>query len=113
MDVKGKSKVWANEHQKRDGGVWYDYNISISKKKQDGTYTNAYMRAFFTKDANAPEPIPNGSWMEFEGYLSVDEYESKGMLVKKPMIMVTKAVFPDLKADVPDSFSQAEDDIPF
>lgn len=114
MDVSGKNvRVWANEHKKRDGGSWYDYNVSIGKKKQEGGYVNAYMKVKFTRDANAPEVIPNGSVMDFEGYLTVDDYVRDGEPIRRPMIMVTQVVFPELSVDVPDSYEQLDEEMPF
>ena len=116
MDVSGnKAKVWVNEHQKRDGGKWYDYNVGIGKKKQDGSYINMYIRVKFAKELGLPEDIPNGMAMEnYEGYMSVDDYTSRdGEVVKRPLVIITKADFPELDADIPDSYEQLDEDMPF
>lgn len=122
MDVRGEGvRVWVNERQRKDGGTWSDYSIGISKKRQDDTYATAYVKCRFTKDVRLPDVFPNGMKMDYEGFLSVDEYTDKdGKEVKRPMIVVTKADFetalPDRSkfADVEtDSFNAAEEDIPF
>ena len=114
MDVSGKNqKVWCNEHQKRDGSKWYEYNVSISKKKQDGSYVNAYIKVKFSKDVDIEDPIPNGVKMDYEGFMTVDEYTDRdGNIVRKPMLFVTKAVFPELESSF-DSFAEVEEAIPF
>ena len=115
MDISGQNvRLWANEHTKADGTKWYDYSVSVSKKKQDGTYVRTYMKVRFTEDANAPAKIENGTKMDFAGFLSVDEYESRGELVRKPMIVITSVVFPDLEIETP-NFAAVDDDgfIPF
>lgn len=116
MDVSGsKAKVWVNEHQKRDGGKWYDYNVGIGKKKQDGSYVNMYIRVKFAKELGLPEDIPNGTMMEnYEGYMTIDDYTSReGETVKRPLVIITKADFPELDADIPDSYEQLDEQIPF
>lgn len=116
MDVSGnKAKVWVNEHQKRDGGKWYDYNVGIGKKKQDGTYVNMYIRVKFAKELGLPDDIPNGTMMEnYEGYMTIDDYTTRdGEVVKRPLVIITKADFPELDADIPDSYEQLDEDILF
>lgn len=122
MDVKGENtRVWVNEREKRDGGKWFDYSVGISKKREDGEYSTFYMKARFTRDVVLPDPVPNGIKMDYEGFLSVDEYTDKdGNTVKKPMLVVTHAEFeavtptrPKETEEPADSFSAAEDDIPF
>lgn len=116
MDVSGnKAKVWVNEHQKRDGGKWYDYNVGIGKKKQDGSYINMYIKVKFAKELGLPEDIPNGTMMEnYEGYMTINDYTSReGETVKRPLVIITKADFPELDADIPDSYEQLDEQIPF
>lgn len=124
LDVKGKNvKLWIQKRPYRDGGTWNDYSIGVSKRNQDGTYTNGYIKVRFGKDLIVPADIPNGTNMDFEGYIALDAYKGKdGNMVKKDMIIITKVAFTDLKNDmtassdyddIGDSFSEAEDDIPF
>ncbi len=122
MNVSGENtRVWINERQKRDGGKWNDYSIGVSKKKEDDSYVTVYFKARFTKDVRLPDPMPNGIKMDYDGFMSVDDYPDKdGNIVKRPLVVVTRAEFetalPDRAkfADTEtDSFSAAEDDIPF
>lgn len=41
MDISGKMKIWKNEKG--------NYSTSISNKKDDGTYENAYLQVNFKK----------------------------------------------------------------
>lgn len=122
MDISGKdTRVWVNERQRRDGGKWFDYSIGVSKKKEDDSYTTVYMKVRFTKDVVLPDPMPNGIKMDFDGFLSVDEYADKdGNTVKRPMAVITRAQFdtalPDrtkYAAEDTDSFEALEEDLPF
>lgn len=119
MDVTGNNvKLWKNEHAKQDGSKWFDYSVGVSKKKQDGSYVNTYMKVKFGRDIFVPDELPNGTQVDFEGYLTVDHYTGREGEVKKPMIMITSAKFhdlPDTKRDGydADGFSEAMDDIPF
>lgn len=119
MEVNGTNvRLWVNERQKRDGGKWFDYSVGISKKKEDGSYESVYLKTKFTKDVILPEVIENGASITFSGFLSIDKYTDKdGNEVKKPMLVINSASFdnaPRKYADIPDdSFSAADDDIPF
>jgi hypothetical protein len=116
MDINGKGvKVWVNEHTKRDGGKWYDYNVSVNKKlPESGEYKSAYVKVRFGRDVYVPEKLPNGAKMDFEGYLTVDFFVDKdGREVKKPMIMVTTAKFPELYDEAADDYAEVDDSIPF
>ena len=116
IDVTGKNvKLWKNERQGNNGNHWFEYSIGVSKKNKYGKYTNGYVRVKFGRDVVDPSEVPNGSNMNFSGYLTLDVYTNKqGEEVKRDMIMITEASFPDLALDdIPDSFAQADDDIPF
>ena len=115
MDVSDKNaKLWVNEHKKRDGGKWYDYSLGASRKLMEGGWANISIKAKFSKDVAVPEPLANGTKISYEGFMTVDIYEDRdGNEVRKPMIMITKASFPELE-DIPvDSFASMEEDIPF
>ena len=123
IDVSGKNvKLWKNERQSRNGGTWFDYSIGIFKKAQDGKYVNAYVKCKFSSKLSVPNELPNGASMDFEGFLTPDVYKDRnGQEVKRDMIMITQVKFHDVYGDDGgydtydgvDSFSQAEDDIPF
>lgn len=125
INISGKNeKLWKNERQSRNGGTWFDYSISVSKKAQNGNYVNAYMKVKFSSKLTIPSELPNGAQMDFDGFLTPDVYTDRnGQEVKRTMIMVTDVKFHDVHGDDSydsyndydgiDSFSQAEDDIPF
>lgn len=114
MNVSGENvKVWRRDVEGRNG-TFYRYSVSISKKKEDGSYTNIYVPIHFAKGCNAPEVIPNGAVCDFSGFLSVDTFTGKDGEVKTLNIVAMKARFEDLDDDgFDDSFAQAEGDLPF
>lgn len=109
MDVKeNKAKIWRRDIQSRNG-EFYRYNVGISRKNEDGSWTNAYMPIKFSKKSGAPEKIENGATCSFEGFMSVDSYKDKeGRAVNTPIIIAMSVTF-----DGQDSFEQMEEDIPF
>ena len=125
INISGKNeKLWKNERQSRNGGTWFDYSIGVSRKAQNGNYVNAYMKVKFSSKLTIPNELPNGAQMDFEGFLTPDVYTDRnGQEVKRTMIMVTNVKFHDVHGDDGydsygdydgiDSFSPADDDIPF
>lgn len=114
MDVSGKNeKLWINKREKRDGGIWLEYSVGIGKRNMDGKYINAYMRVKFSKSCEVPSMLPNGVKMNYEGFMTIDEYESRGEQVRKPMVMITRVEFPDYEYQMEDSFSEVDEDVPF
>lgn len=116
MDVSAKdARIWRKDIESRNG-TFYRYSVSISKKKEDGSYITAYMPIKFAKRANMPEKISNGAKCDFSGFLSVDERpDREGNKIKEVQIIAMNAVLTEL-GDVSegvDSFAQAEEDIPF
>ena len=117
-EIKDKyGKIWVNEHEKKDGGTWYEYRLGVSKKKQDGGFINASMRVRFARSLGLPEKLPNGMEIkDYEGFLSAEEYKNReGNTVTAVIAVITKAKFPMLEEDidVPDSFELVEEDMPF
>lgn len=118
IDVSGKNvRLWRSDRETRDGRTWSDYSVGISKKNQDGGYARGYIKVRFGRDIELPERVENGTNIDFEGYITLDTYRDRsGNEVKKDMIMITAVKFNDLPQEAPDygdSFSQAEEDIPF
>lgn len=113
IEVKGKGvKLWINDHTTKDGRDFRSYNVGLSRKNKDGSYVNTYLRAVFGKDVYIPDGVVNGATMDFDGFMSVDSYINKaGEEVKNPMVFITNVQFHKLTET--DSFSEAEDDIPF
>lgn len=102
-----KAKIWRKDYQGKNG-EFYRYSVSISKKNEDGKYVNAYLPIKFSKKADAPEKIENGTVCAFEGFMSVESFKDKdGNERNQPMIIAMSVQFED------DSFEQMEEDIPF
>ena len=117
ININGKNeKLWKNERVGKNGGTWFDYSISVSKKAQDGNYVNSYMKVKFSSKLTIPNELPNGVQMDFEGFLTPDVYKDRsGQEVKRTMIMVTNVKFHDIHDDDSyddfdgiDSYEQAE-----
>ena len=112
-----KCKVWSQSHDRKDGSKWYTYTVGVSSKNMDGSWSNGYQRVKFSKHSGAPDPIPSGADIEFEGFMTLEVYKNKdGKDIKEPVIMITKAEFPNLGTpgeDDLDTFEQMEEDIPF
>lgn len=108
MDIsEKKAKIWRKDYQGRNG-EFYRYSVSISKKNEDGKYVSAYIPIRFSKRADAPEKIENGTVCSIEGFMSVESYKDKdGNERNQPMIIVMSALFDE------DSFEQLEEDMPF
>ena len=116
MDISAKNaKIWRKDIEGRNG-TFYRYSVSISSKREDGSWASAYMPIRFAKKANMPEKIANGAKCDFSGFLSVGERpDREGNTTSELVIIAMKATLTD--ADDPtegvDSFEQAEGDIPF
>ena len=113
VDVSGKNvKLWISHNKTRDGREFSTYSIGISKKNQDASYTNMYLRVKFGRDVCIPRELPNGAQMDFEGFMTVDAYTDRsGNEVKSPALFITSAIFHDIYDT--EGFSEAEEDIPF
>lgn len=109
------TKIWRNDI-KTDSGEFYTYSISVSNRNQDGSWDSVYLPIRFSRSAEAPEKISNGTTADLEGFLTVRKRKTGKNEVQ---LMVTRynsqdeeyPVADDL--DIPDSFAQAESDIPF
>lgn len=116
MDVKGKGvRVWRKDIEGKNG-TFYRYSVSVSSKREDGSYTNKYMPIKFAKNANMPEKISNGSKVDFSGFLSLEERPDKfGNKKDEVVIIAMSAVLTDGgdPSEYIDGFEQADDDIPF
>ena len=116
MNVSDKgAKIWRKDIESKNG-TFYRYSVSVSKKREDGSYASVYVPIIFAKKANMPEKITNGAKCDYSGFLSVDEYTDKeGKSVRAIQIIAMNARLTD--ADDPtedvDSFEQLETDIPF
>ena len=116
MDISGKGvKIWRKDVQGKNG-TFYRYSVSVSSKKEDGSWASAYMPIRFAKKANMPEKITNGAKCDFNGFLSVYEYrDEEGNTRKSFQIIAMRAVLTDGgdPSEGADSFEQLEEDLPF
>lgn len=116
MDVSAKgAKVWRKDIEGRNG-TFYRYSVSISSKREDGSWASKYMPIRFAKKANMPEKIGNGAKVDFSGFLSVEERPDKeGNKVTEFVIIAMRATLTDGgdPSEGVDSFAEAETDIPF
>lgn len=105
-----KIKIWRKDFVKDDGSELHFYSISNSSQMQDGSWINAYLPLYFTKNANAPERISNGAIADLDGFMSARKgKDGKG----ENVLVVTKVSFEDETLAEVDSFTAAEEDIPF
>lgn len=113
INVSGdKVKLWIDEREGRDGNKWRQYRISASGKFDD-EWVYSYIEVRFKRDIDVSN-VSNGAIFNFEGFMTTKKpwTNKDGKEVKEPMIMITSADFGDLE-DYGDSFTQAEEDIPF
>ena len=76
MEVKGKVKLFATQHESSTG-TWYSYRTSVGNKKDDGTWDNDPYEVVFAKDAKGAV-LPNGSVIDItDGFLSCRSYTDK------------------------------------
>lgn len=77
MEVKGKTKIFATQHESSTG-TWYSYRTSVGNKKEDGTWDNDTYEVVFAKDVKGAV-IPNGTVIDItSGFLSCRSYTDKG-----------------------------------
>ena len=116
MDISAKNaKIWRKDIEGRDG-TFYRYSVSISSKREDGSWASAYMPIRFAKKANMPEKIANGAKCDFSGFLSVYEYRDEdGNTRKSFQIIAMRATLTDAgdPTENVDSFEQLDEDLPF
>lgn len=113
MEVSAKkAKIWRKDFEGRNG-TFHRYSVGVSRKNEDGSFTNAYIPVKFSKKSGAPEKVSNGALCDFDGFVSVESYTDKdGKTVNAPQIIIMNVTFDDPTEGV-DSFAQAETDIPF
>ena len=116
MDISGKNvKIWRKDVEGRNG-TFYRYSVSVSSKREDGSWATEYLPIRFAKKANMPEKIANGAKCDFSGFLSVNEYRDKdGNTARSLQIIAMRAVLTEGgdPSDGADSFEQLEEDLPF
>lgn len=116
MDVKQRgAKIWRKDIEGKNG-VFYRYSVSVSSKREDGSWASKYMPIRFAKKANMPEKISNGAKCDFEGFLSIEERpDREGNTISEFVIIAMNARLTDGgdPSEGVDSFAEAETDIPF
>lgn len=109
------TKIWRNDID-TENGTYYAYSISVSSKNQDGSWDNAYLPVRFSKNANAPAKISNGTIANLEGFLTVKKRKDAKNEVQFMVMQYTSDEEQYQAAedsDIPDNFEQAESEIPF
>lgn len=110
-------KLWANAHERQDGSRWYTYAISSSSKDPEGNYINKSLKVKMTKAVEIPSDLANGETVTIRGFLSNEPFTDRNGEKRVEHILVAQEVdFQSrtaLKSEPADSFSAAEDDIPF
>lgn len=105
------AKIWRNDFE--DG---FSYSISLSSKNQDGNWDRAYLPIKIAKSCEAPAKISNGTVADIEGFLTPkvkkDGRNEVQMIVMKFNAKDEEKELP-AHNDLPDSFEQATEDIPF
>ena len=100
-------KIWRKDF---DNGS--AYSISVSKQKQDGTRIRTYIPIYFAQSAGVSDKISNGTLANLSGFINPTDKGGISMTVMKVEFLddgIPKAA----TTDIPDSFSAAEEDIPF
>lgn len=109
------TKIWRNDIE-TENGTYYAYSVSVSSKNQDGSWDNAYLPVRFSKSANAPAKIHNGTIANLEGFLTTRKRKDGKNEVQFMVMYYNSDEEPVPVADdsdLPDNFAQAESDIPF
>lgn len=116
MDISAKNaKIWRRDVEGKNG-TYHFYSVSVSSKREDGSWASVYMPIKFAKRANMPEKISNGAKCDFSGFLSVDErHDKEGNTIRELQIIAMKAVLTDGgdPSEGMDSYEQLEEDLPF
>ena len=95
------------------------YKIGLSKKNQDGSYTNGYMNCRFPKDAVLEDKTQIkliDAWVDFyvkdkitHPYLFINKYEIVESSKKQELPKNTKTEYDDAGSDI----EIKDDDLPF
>jgi len=113
-------KLWVNAHERPDGSKWNTYAISTSSKNEAGEYVNKSLKVKMTRDVKLPEDLKNGETVTIRGSLSNETFMDRNgekriehILWAREVDFDVRAVKDQKKPEPADSFSAAEDDIPF
>ena len=114
-------KLWVNEHKRNDGSVWKSYSTTVSSKdKETGEYINKPLKIKLTRSVELPEDIENGKTVTIKGSLSNERFTDREGQERVELLLWAHEITFDYAAAThqpdpaaADSFSTAEDDIPF
>ena len=112
-------KLWVNDHKRSDGSVWRTFSTTVSSKDKDtGEYINKPLKIKMTRSVKLPEDLQNGRTVTIKGSLSNEKFTDRdGNERVELMLWAHEITFdyqtPARKEAPVDSFSAAEDDIPF
>ena len=111
-------RLWINEHERNDGTKWRTFSISTSSKTPEGDYVNKSLEVRMTRDVQLPADLKNGAICTIMGSLSNRVYTDKNGEQKKEHMLWAREIYFDKEVPAPkgepaDSFSAAEDEIPF
>lgn len=108
-----KTKIWRND-VKTDSGEFHAYTVSVSSKNQDGSWDNAYLPVRFSKNSGAPAKIENGTVADLEGFLTTKKRkDGKNEVQLMVMKYTTEEKEYPTASDIPDSFEEQMESIPF
>lgn len=85
MQISGKTMIFRKDHESRDG-TWYSYSTTVSSKRQDGSYINAFMDVKFRKGV----VVENKSKINVkDGFIAAREFTANGgQTVQKPELVI-------------------------
>lgn len=117
--------IWVNEHETKKGDKFTTYAISVSKRSEDGMYTNKSVKVRFKKNHDV-SCLKSGDLIDVDdAFLTLDTFRDRnGNEVKEVVIQVMDwrmvGGMDNFDKDtrtkeevVNDVFSELEDEIPF
>ena len=91
MDITGKATIYSKEVARQDGTMFTTYQMSLSKKLDDGKWENAYIPCNFRKGVvveNKSQINVQKGWLDFytnkENKKVITAFVSEFELINKP-----------------------------
>lgn len=119
MNIETQNKV---RIYRFDGQYGASYSVSLSKKKQDGTYENGFMPCKFKKDVeleNKTDIYIKNAWLSFNlkdkktyPFIFINEFEKVGEAIDKNHIEL-KDIDPDPFKEFGEEIELQELELPF
>lgn len=114
--VSGRTKIFRRDTRLSDGTLYPNYSTSVGKKRQDGSWENAYINVGFRRGTD----IPNGTEIDvINGFLTFDMAKKDGKTRIYWKIFVMDYELPNsgasgpLVPDYDEVFEPDLDDTPF